>query len=291
MAALMNAQADGPFAEVHFPEEEIKQLRYAGLLHDFGKVGVREEVLVKAKKLPPVMGARVEARFELIGRTLEAEAARARADVLVSDASDRDERLAAIDASLRDELDRLARYRWAVDEANIPWVSAEAAGAILAEIAGRTFRGPDGSEQPYLTPEELHFLEIEHGNLDETERRHIEAHVLHGYEFLRSIPWTQELSRIHEIVRGHHEKLNGEGYPDGAKGDEIPLETRIMTVCDIFDALTASDRPYKKAMPVDEALAILRVGAAEGALDPDVVELFCSSGVYRKVLERDWREF
>lgn len=291
MAALMDASTEGPFADVHFTEEEMKQLRYAGLLHDFGKVGVREEVLVKAKKLPPVMGARVEARFELIGRTLEAEAARARADVLVADAPDRDERLAAIDARLRDELDRLARYRWAVDEANIPWVSAEAAGAVLVEIAGKTFRGPDGTEQPYLTPEELHFLAIEHGNLDETERKHIEAHVLHGYEFLRNIPWTQELSRVHEIVRGHHEKLNGEGYPDGAKGDEIPLETRVMTVCDIFDALTASDRPYKKAMPVDEALAILRLGAAEGALDPDVVELFCSSRVYRKVLERDWREF
>ncbi len=276
---------------MHFSEEEMKQLRYAGLLHDFGKVGVREEVLVKAKKLPPVMGARVEARFELIGKTLEAEAARDRAEVLLEGGPDRADRLAAIDGRLLEELDRLERYRWAVEEANIPWVSAEAVGAVLREVAGRTFVGPDGTEQPYLTPEELHYLEIEHGSLDETERKHIESHVIHGYEFLRTIPWTRELARIHEIVRGHHEKLNGEGYPDGAKGDEIPLETRIMTVCDIFDALTASDRPYKKAMPVEEALAILRVGADQGALDPDVVALFCSSGVYRKIVERDWREF
>src|SRR5690606_34564679 len=99
------------------------------------------------------------------------------------------------------------------------------------------------------------------------------------------------LSRIHEIVRGHHEKLNGKGYPDGVTGDELSLETRIMTVCDIFDALTASDRPYKKAMPVDKALSILRMEAEEGALDREIVELFCSSGVFAEVLERDWREF
>ena len=79
--------------------------------------------------------------------------------------------------------------------------------------------------------------------------------MVHSYDFLLNIPWTQELSRVAEIVRGHHEKLDGSGYPDGVTGDQLSLETRIMTVCDIFDALTASDRPYKKAMPVEKALA------------------------------------
>jgi HD-GYP domain-containing protein (c-di-GMP phosphodiesterase class II) len=92
-------------------------------------------------------------------------------------------------------------------------------------------------------------------------------------------------------VRGHHEKLNGTGYPDGLDGTALPIETRIMTVCDIFDALTASDRPYQRALSVEEAIGILRSGAKEGALDAEIVDLFCGSGVYRKILENDWRRF
>ena len=161
----------------------------------------------------------------------------------------------------------------------------------LEEIAGQTFLDPDGKEQAYVTPHELHFLQIERGSLDENERRQIEAHVVHSYDFLLNIPWTEELARVAEIVRGHHEKLDGSGYPDGVKGDELSLETRIMTVCDIFDALTSSDRPYKTAMPVEEALEVLEAEAGKGMLDPDIVELFVRSGVYKKVLERDWREF
>lgn len=290
-AELIHRQTEGPFKDATFTPDEMKQLEYAGLLHDFGKVAVREEVLVKVKKLPPVMGAQVEARFHLIRRTMEAEAAKAKVDVLAKEGPDALADLDAIDARLSDELARLEGYRKAVDEANIPRVLPEEAAGILQEIASRTFIAPDGSEQPYLTDEELHFLSIKRGNLDPAERKQIEDHVVHSYDFLIDIPWTEELSRIHEIVRGHHEKLNGKGYPDGVTGDKLSLETRIMTVCDIFDALTASDRPYKKAMPVDKALSILRMEAEEGALDPDIVELFCTSGVYNEVLERDWREF
>ena len=298
-AAVINAQTEGRFKDVHFTEAEMKQLRYAGLLHDFGKVGVREEVLVKVKKLPPVLGARVEARFALIRKTLETRAAARLVDLLAGPATDgTDEgeedvprQMREIEAEVASELDNLDRYWKAVQEANIPRVLPEDAAGILQEIAQRTFIAPDGSEQPYLTPEELHFLSIKRGNLDEDERKQIESHVIHSYDFLLEIPWTEELSRIHEIVRGHHEKLNGKGYPDGVTGDELSLETKIMTVCDIFDALTASDRPYKKAMPVDKALSILRMEADEGALDSDIVELFIASEVYRKVLERDWREF
>ena len=158
-------------------------------------------------------------------------------------------------------------------------------------MAATTFVGPDGSEQPYITPEELHFLKIKRGSLDEAEREEIQSHVKHSYAFLMDIPWTDELCRIAEIVRGHHEKLDGTGYPDGARADELSLETRIMTVCDIFDALTASDRPYKRAMPVEKALQILRWEAKDGYLDSDIVELFAESGVYQKVLDKDWREF
>jgi len=292
MAALISAQTEGPFADVWFSDAELKQLRYAGLLHDFGKVAVREETLVKELKLPPVMGARVEARFALIRKTLELEAWMERGRIVAErgiDAAQDD--LARIAAELAAEVERLDRYWAALQEANIPRVLDEDAAEILQEISRTTFVDPDGNEHPYITADELHFLEIRRGSLDEAEREQIQAHVLHSYDFLLDIPWTDELSRIAEIVRGHHEKLDGSGYPDGVTGDRLPIETRIMTVCDIFDALTASDRPYKRAMPVERALEILEWEANEGMLDKDVVELFTSSGVYQKVLEKDWREF
>jgi HD-GYP domain-containing protein (c-di-GMP phosphodiesterase class II) len=292
MAALISAQTEGPFADVWFSDAELKQLRYAGLLHDFGKVAVREETLVKELKLPPVMGARVEARFALIRKTLELEAWMERGRIVAErgiDAAQDD--LARIAAELAAEVERLDRYWAALQEANVPRVLDEDAAEILQEISRTTFVDPDGNEHPYITADELHFLEIRRGSLDEAEREQIQAHVLHSYDFLLDIPWTDELSRIAEIVRGHHEKLDGSGYPDGVTGDRLPIETRIMTVCDIFDALTASDRPYKRAMPVERALEILEWEANEGMLDKDVVELFTSSGVYQKVLEKDWREF
>ncbi|MDH5760962.1 MAG: GAF domain-containing protein, partial [Gemmatimonadota bacterium] len=292
-ARLIHEQTVGPFADVRFTDEEMKQLRYAGLLHDFGKVGVKEEVLVKARKLPPVMEARVEARFVLIRTTLRARFEEARARLLTDGGSEAETEAAveALRARLGDDLGRIDGYLDAVRNANMPRVLAEDAAGVLAEMAKETFVHLDGDQTPVLTHEELHYLSIPRGNLDEEERRQIESHVIHSYDFLQNIPWTDDLSRIAEIVRGHHEKLDGSGYPDRVTGSELCLETRIMTVCDIFDALTASDRPYKKALPVDRALDILRMEAADGCLDPDIVELFCTSGVYRKVLERDWREF
>ncbi|HIF22648.1 MAG TPA: GAF domain-containing protein [Gemmatimonadetes bacterium] len=291
-AELITQQTDGPFADVAFSSGEMKQLRYACLLHDFGKVGVREATLVKEEKLPPVMGARVKGRFELIRLTLEADAATAKTAALQAKGIDGSaEDITAIEEKLSDDLGTLARYSDAIKAANVPRVLDEEAAGILEEIASKGFMAPDGVEQPYLTPDELHYLSIKRGNLDEAERKEIESHVVHSYDFLTNIPWTEDLSRIAEIVRGHHEKLNGKGYPDGATRDQLSLETRIMTVCDIFDALTASDRSYKRAMPVEKALQILRWEAEGGALEPDIVELFAESEVYKKVLEKDWREF
>ncbi len=292
LAEQVSAQTEGPFASRFFTDAEMKQLRYAGLLHDFGKVSVSEETLVKKNKLPPVMETQVKARFALIKKTIEADAAHARAEVIAEKgAAGAAADLAAIDAKLAEDYATLQQYWEAVQEANIPKVLPEAAAGVLDDIARRAFKDPEGVEQAYLTSDELHFLQIRKGSLDDNERKEIESHVVHSYDFLLEIPWTEELSRIAEIVRGHHEKLNGSGYPDGVTGDKLSLETRIMTVCDIFDALTASDRPYKKAMPVEKALQILEWEARDGMLDKDVVELFIKSKAYRKVLERDWREF
>ena len=291
-AEVINRQTEGPFADANFTPEEMRQLRYAGLLHDFGKIGVREATLVKEDKLPPVMGAHVTSRFALIKKTLEADAAEARADALQGQGVEgAAEAIVSIQAKLAEDLATLSDYKEAVFQANVPRVLDEDAAGILQDIAKRTFFDPEGNEQAYISPDELHFLSIKRGSLDEAERKEIESHVVHSYDFLLNIPWIDDLARIAEIVRGHHEKLNGKGYPDGVTGDKLRLETRTMTVCEIFDALAASDRPYKKAMPLEKAIQILRWEAEEGGLESDIVELFVKYEVYKKVMEKDWSDF
>jgi HD-GYP domain-containing protein (c-di-GMP phosphodiesterase class II) len=137
-----------------------------------------------------------------------------------------------------------------------------------------------------LTPEEASILAITKGSLTETERREIQQHVVHTFQFLAQIPWTKEFRRVPEIARSHHEKLDGSGYPHGITGDEIPVQSRMMTIADIYDALTASDRPYKAAVPVDKALDILQAERRAGALDGDLLDLFLAARVYERTLPR-----
>jgi len=144
-------------------------------------------------------------------------------------------------------------------------------------------RDIDGTEKPYLTPYELKCLTLRRGNLTEEERKEIESHVSHSYDFLVQIPWTRELRGVPEIAHGHHEKLNGTGYPRHLKEEEIILQAKIMCVCDIFDALTATDRPYKKAAPLEKAIQILKFEVKDQHLDPDLVDIFIKKKVYRAV--------
>lgn len=276
----------GAYAGVVFTREQLKELRYAALLHDFGKVGVREEVLVKPKKLPPLLLERVVGRFGLIRRTLEMEHHRARAEALERGMRPGPE----AEAGLRARMAELERVRALVLAANEPSVLPEAAAAELDGVGRMTFAGPDGEPLPYLTEEELAYLRIPKGSLNGEERREIESHVEQTYRFLTQIPWTGDLKRVAEIAHAHHEKLDGTGYPRGVAADEIPLQTRILTVSDIFDALTASDRPYKRALPAERALGILHDEARAGQLDAGVVEALVESGAYRRILEVDWRE-
>jgi HD-GYP domain-containing protein (c-di-GMP phosphodiesterase class II) len=290
IAEVMDRVRAGPFADVRFTREQMKELRYAGLLHDFGKVGVREEVLVKSKKLPPVMLERIEARFDLIRRTLEAEFHRRRADYIHERGRDGlDEFIARLEEEFRAESDRVLKFQQAIRESNEPRILPEASAAILEEIATATFPDFKGASVSYLTSDELHYLSIAKGSLDPDERKQIESHVTHTYNFLTQIPWTEDLSRVAEIAYGHHEKLDGTGYPRGVNSTVIPVQTRIMTVSDIFDALTASDRPYKKALPPQRALEILDMEGKSGQLDAAIVQLLLESQVYKKVLEEDWR--
>jgi HD-GYP domain-containing protein (c-di-GMP phosphodiesterase class II) len=289
LAAALSQAGAGPYGDVRFTREQLRELRYASLLHDFGKVGVREEVLVKARKLPPLLYERVQARFELIRRTLEADYWRLRADELER-AGPSSPVLAAAEREHGRALEELDRVQGVVETANQPSILPEKAAEALEGVGRLAFRGPNGQTVPYVTPEELAYLRIPKGSLNDRERLEIESHVEQTYRFLTQIPWTGDLRRVAEIAYGHHEKLNGRGYPRGITAAEIPVQTRIMTVVDIFDALTASDRPYKRALPPEKALDILHMEARDGLLDPHLVDLLVQSGHYRRILETDWRD-
>ena len=275
----------GPFADIRFTREDMRTIRYASLLHDFGKVGVREEVLVKAKKLHPSQIDRVRQRFRLAQRTLQWKASQARLDFVIANGVDAyRERLEAFDAELASEIGRLDRQLQEIELANEPNVLPEGTFERLREIATSTFREVDGTLQPLLQEEEVHWLSLRKGSLSERERQQIESHVLHTYRFLRQIPWTREIRRIPAIALGHHEKLNGTGYPHKLSAPDIPIQTRMMTISDIFDALSAADRPYKKAVPVERALQILEGVVKDGELDPNLFDLFIEARVYDRWL-------
>jgi HD-GYP domain-containing protein (c-di-GMP phosphodiesterase class II) len=256
-----------------FDGHALRQLRYAALLHDFGKVGVREDVLVKADKLHPHELELVRARFDVARAGLEAERLRARLEGRPEGAA----------AERQRELDAL----WdVVVAANRPTVLPAEASARLAELGATTYVDPRGAERPLVTAFELSCLSIPKGSLSDAERREIEAHVTHTYRFLSQIPWTRALARIPEIAWAHHEKLDGRGYPRGVPAGAIPVEARMMTISDVFDALTASDRPYKKALPPERALDILADEARRGQVDAPLLGVFVEAGVWREAGRR-----
>jgi HD-GYP domain-containing protein (c-di-GMP phosphodiesterase class II) len=159
-------------------------------------------------------------------------------------------------------------------------VLPEGSFEMLSEIAKRKYCGWDGVLQPLVTAEEVRLLSIRKGSLDRREREEVESHVEHTYNFLKQIPWTREIRNIPEIARGHHEKMNGGGYPGNLGSKDILLQTRLMTLADVFDALAAADRPYKEAVSVERALEILAEMAKQGEIDAQVYALFLKDKVY-----------
>ena len=203
-----------PFRGVMFTRTEMKEIRYASLLHDFGKVGVREEVLVKAKKLYPQQLEVVQQRFDYVRKAVQQEHTERRLAYILE--KGREEYLANKESLERDEAERLAavdEYFKFVLQSNEPTVLSEGNFQHLVEIAAFRYSTWDGEERTLITPQEAGLLSIPKGSLDEAERRQIESHVVHTFNFLSRIPWTKEIKNIPLIARAHHEKLNGTGYP------------------------------------------------------------------------------
>lgn len=244
LATSVDKIGDGPLADVHFSREDVEQIKVASLLHDFGKIGVPEEILLKPRKLPPVR------RQEIVHRIRHGTAA------------------GRWDEAVAKGLEELVRL---LDD---PSLSASAHAAEIATL----------SDAGVTEDDDAAYLRIEVGSLSAEERRIIEGHVQGTVRFLQQIPWPRRLARVTEIAAGHHEKLNGRGYPLGTT--DVPIESRMMAICDIYDALCASDRPYRVAASHERAVDILARMRDGGEIDGLLLEVFLERRVFQVLKHR-----
>jgi HD-GYP domain-containing protein (c-di-GMP phosphodiesterase class II) len=283
LARVIDRIDRGEFADVHFSSDQIREVRYASLLHDFGKVGVREQVLVKEKKLYPLHLDNIRGRFEFVMKSVENDSSRKKVEYLLEHGREGyDEFSAHADAEAADTILKLQKDFAFIAQSNEPTVLPEGDFQFLQSLASRTYSDIRGENRLLVDPEEARILSIRKGNLDAIERLEIESHVTHTFNFLLKIPWTRDLASVAEIAYAHHEKLNGRGYPRKLTAQDIPIQSRMMAISDIYDALTASDRPYKRAVPTERALDILRMEMGEGLLDPSLVNTFIEAKVYER---------
>lgn len=286
----INTITQGTLASVEFSDRQLQELRYAALLHDFGKVGVPEAILTKSKKLYPRELEIVRQRFAIARRSLEMECVETKYQLLLDNGNlhlqnpaecPHCQRLEELDTNLDRAIARLNESWNLIQQANEPQVLAMPPLDKLRQLSEMTYRDVDGKIKPLVTPQEVEQLLVSQGNLTAEERRIIESHVTHTYEFLKQIPWTKALHNVPDISYGHHEKLDGTGYPQGLKKEEISIQAQMMAIADIYDALTAGDRPYKHGLPTVTALKILRQEAAGNKLNAELLSVFEQRQVYQ----------
>ena len=278
LARALPLSGSAVYQHVTWTKDDIRELEYASLLHDFGKIGVREEILLKAKKLYPYELQIIQSRFELAVRSLEVDILTRK--VLLLERGGRASDMDALDQEMKARRIELDNAFSLVSAANEPTILKGGQFERIEAIARETYCDVHGAHNPLLTPGEVASLSIARGSLTAVEIDEIRSHVSHTFEFLNQIPWGKQFRRVALIAGSHHERLNGTGYPKRLRAEEIPLQSKMMSVSDIFDALTASDRPYKKAVPLEKALDILGFEVKDQHIDADLVRIFIEAKVW-----------
>jgi hypothetical protein len=271
---------DGPFRDFQLDDDEWYELHIAAWLHDCGKVTTPVHVMDKATKLETIFDRMeiVRARFETLEREAELSLARALSDPAADADALRRQHESDV-AQLRDDLDFL-------ETANVggEFMSPDKQ-ARIRQIAARPYR-QGGTECPLLSPGEVENLCISRGTLTEEERIVINMHIVHTIRMLEALPFPRNLKRVPEYASGHHEKMDGTGYPRGVYGVDMSVPARIMAVADVFEALTAQDRPYKPGKKLSEAMRIMGFMKKDNHLDPEIFDHFVRSGLYRAYGEK-----
>jgi len=292
MAYAVNRVNTGYLKDFNFNEDDIKELEFAALLHDFGKVYIDLNIFKKAKKLYPKDLENLKLRLDYLYRYLELAYFAKEMELLregLNFNKPYDDMLSEIRSEKNSKLTRIIEIKDEIITLNEPTLTdrdpEQVLHGILREIDNIECIDITGHKVDILTDNDKINLMIKRGSLNNDERLEIESHVIETYKFVSKIPWPPEYRRIPEIAMRHHEKLDGTGYPDGLKGkDSTSLQSRIMAIADIYDALTAQDRPYKKSVPINIVIKILREEAENNKLDSDLVSLFLDSKLYEKFL-------
>lgn len=278
LAEAVNTTPNGAYGAHFFTPVQIREIRYASLLHDFGKVGVREQVLVKAKKIE---GEHLESIYQrLHQRTLEAMRDRMLEAWSKGTAFDQ----AAVGRLLQQQEEESRHLMGLVRRSNEPSILPEEVAQGLHLLEDLTYQHWSGDHRTLIERQDLDLLKITKGSLSAQERDEIQSHVTYTYKFLSQIPWTSELAGVPDIAYAHHERLNGKGYPRQLTEPDIPVQSKLMAVADVYDALTAADRPYKAAVSVERSLEILHQEAKVNLLDSEVLRIFVEGRIYERTL-------
>lgn len=274
------ATTSGPLADFHMSERDRKELLIAGLMHDCGKITTPVHVIDKSTKLQTIIDRieMIDARFEVLKRDAEINALHQKLS---------GEDAAQVDAQLAQELAALSSDQEFLHFANIGQEKMLAADQErVVHIGKRTWRGAQGTPQPLLNANEIENLTVPYGTLTKSEREMINHHIVLTIKMLEALPWPKHLRNVPEYAGGHHERMDGKGYPRGLTREQMSVQARVMGIADIFEALTAKDRPYKVGKTLTESLTILGRMAESGHVDPDLFKVFVAQKVYLQFAER-----
>ncbi len=277
----------GPLADFGMDDAQRYELKIAGLLHDCGKVTTPVHVVDKATKLETIFDRihLIDTRFEIVRRDLEVELLREH--IAAMQAGER-ANLLGMEIELKRRVRAVNEDRDFLRRANIGSESMSAEDrARVREIAARWPRMDEaGFQTPFLTADEIENLTIAHGTLTEEERRVINHHIDVTIQMLEALPWPKHLQNVPEFAGGHHERVDGKGYPRGLSGEQMSVQARMMAIADVFEALTAKDRPYKAGKTLTESLTILGRMRINGHIDPDLFDVFVREQVYLRYAEQ-----
>jgi HD-GYP domain-containing protein (c-di-GMP phosphodiesterase class II) len=280
LARAASRTQDGPLREFEMTEQDEYELHVAAMLHDCGKITTPVHVMDKATKLETIHDRieTVDTRFEVLKRDVEIKRL---LDILEAERSGNQASVADIDAQAERELARLDRERETVRRCNIGGeYMQDSAQDEIRRIGARTWVNSAGEERPFLSENELENLLIRKGTLTTAEREVINRHIVSTIDMLEALPFPKHLRNVAEYAGGHHERMDGEGYPRGLKREQMSVQARVMGIADIFEALSSRDRPYKQIKRLSECMSIMSTMSRTGHIDPDLFEIFVRHKVY-----------
>ena len=286
IAEAANDATEGPLANFKLTDRDFYELKIAGLLHDCGKVTTPVHVVDKATKLQTIYDriGLIDTRVEVLKRDAQIATLRALLDMRTKQDAEAE---AACWAECWQEIDALDDERDFLRHANVGGEAMTPQDQQRVRDIGvsRHWRNPDGVDADFLSSEEIENLTIRAGTLTGTEREIINHHIVATNKMLEALPWPKHLKNVPEYAGGHHERMDGKGYPRGLTREQMSWQARMMGIADIFEALTARDRPYKPGMKLSQAIEIMRKFSSGGHIDPDLFEVFIKQGVFKRYAE------